>query len=148
MRRKRWAVVPIMLLFLSVLGACSQAGAYERHPAMGSGMMQGMMGPGTTERATGTVPGDSQRLPPVSSLAVAIRDFAFAPAAITVASGATVTWTNEDSVPHTVTSTAGDELDSPLLSKGEGYSHTFSIPGTYTYTCTPHPWMTGIVTVV
>ncbi len=109
---------------------------------MMQGMMRGMMG--------GAVPnalGDSQSLPSVNSSAVAIRDFAFAPAHIKVAPGVTVKWTNEDSVPHTVASTAGDDLNSPLLRRGDGFSHTFPTPGTYAYHCAPHPWMTGVVTV-
>lgn len=78
---------------------------------------------------------------------VTIANFAFSPATITVKTGSTVIWTNEASVAHTVTSDSGNELDSPLLSQGKSYSHTFSQAGTFSYHCTPHPNMKGTVIV-
>ncbi|MFH1181629.1 MAG: cupredoxin domain-containing protein [Candidatus Woesearchaeota archaeon] len=74
-----------------------------------------------------------------------IMNNAFAPSAITVRQGATVTWTNEDSVAHTVVS---DSFESPSLAKGQTFSHTFDTAGTFTYHCSIHPNMTGTVTVV
>jgi amicyanin len=79
--------------------------------------------------------------------AVAIADFAFAPTTLTIAVGDTVTWTNEDAVEHTATSTAG-AFDSGLLAQGESFSFTFTTAGTYDYLCTPHPTMTGRIVVV
>lgn len=78
---------------------------------------------------------------------VAIADFAFAPATLTITAGDTVTWTNEDPVVHTATSTTG-AFDSGDLAEGESFSLTFTAPGTYAYLCTPHPGMTGQITVV
>lgn len=78
--------------------------------------------------------------------AVAITDFAFSPATLTITAGDTVTWTNEDQLEHTATSTAG-AFDSGLLGQGESYSFTFTTPGTYAYLCTPHPSMTGQIVV-
>jgi plastocyanin len=98
----------------------------------------GMMGRG------GSDPG---REAPAQVTQVSIEDFAFAPANIVVEVGATVTWTNEDSTRHTVTSDDGDVLDSPLFGRGETYSHTFTAPGDYYYHCDPHPQMRGLVTV-
>jgi amicyanin len=77
---------------------------------------------------------------------VAIADFAFSPPTLTIAVGDTVTWTNEDAVVHTATSTAG-AFDSGDLAQGESYSLTFTAPGTYMYLCTPHPSMTGQIVV-
>jgi amicyanin len=79
--------------------------------------------------------------------AVAIADFAFAPATLTIAAGDTVTWTNEDAMIHTATSVNG-AFDSGDLEEGESYSLTFTTPGTYDYLCTPHPTMTGRIVVV
>lgn len=79
---------------------------------------------------------------------VTIQDFAFSPANITVKTGTKVTWTNKDSMPHTVTET--DSLNGPksdTLSPGQSYSFTFTAPGTYHYHCTIHSGMTGTVTV-
>ena len=79
--------------------------------------------------------------------AVEIADFAFAPATLTITVGDTVTWTNQDAVAHTATSTTG-VFDSGDLEQGESYSVTFTAPGTYDYLCTPHPSMTGRVVVL
>jgi plastocyanin len=90
--------------------------------------------------------------------AVVIRNFAYVPQKITVNVGATVTWTNTDSVQHTVTSADGlgtnasvtPLFDSGLLGTGQTFSHTFTKPGTYFYECTIHhtlPAMHGEVIV-
>ena len=80
--------------------------------------------------------------------AVAIENFSFVPAAITVPAGTTVTWTNLDTAPHTVTSTGSSAvLDSPTLHKGDTFRYTFQKAGTYPYICTIHPFMTGSVIV-
>lgn len=78
---------------------------------------------------------------------VNIIDFAYSPANITVKVGDTVTWTNMDSVDHTVTVTNGEGPDSELFGKGETYSYTFTKAGKYEYFCKPHPNMVGSVTV-
>ena len=84
----------------------------------------------------------------VAANAVVIKNFAFAPAAITVKAGTTVTWTNQDSDAHTVTSQHDSgPLNSTALNTGQTYSYTFTKPGTYSYLCTIHPFMTATVTV-
>ena len=80
--------------------------------------------------------------------AVAIDNFAFGPAAITVAAGTKVTWTNRDDEPHTVVS--ADEprpFKSGALDTGDSFSFTFDKPGTYRYFCSIHPHMTGTIVV-
>ena len=85
---------------------------------------------------------------PVAGNAVTIKNFAFAPAALTVKVGTTVTWTNQDSDAHTVTSQGSSSpLSSAALNTGQTYSYTFTKPGTYAYFCTIHPFMTATVTV-
>lgn len=79
---------------------------------------------------------------------VQMANYAFSPASITVNEGDTITWTNQDAAPHTVTTTSGPErLDSPYLSKGQSWSYTFTAPGTYQYYCTVHPDMRAQVIV-
>lgn len=78
---------------------------------------------------------------------VTIANYAFSPATITVKVGTTVTWTNTDSVHHTVTADNGQGPQSDLFGKGESYSYTFTKAGTYTYHCEPHPYMHGTVIV-
>lgn len=76
----------------------------------------------------------------------------FIPASVTVDVGGEVTWSNDDTAAHTVTSgTAGDGpdgvFDSSLFMAGTTFSHTFAEAGTYSYFCMVHPWMIGTVTV-
>jgi YVTN family beta-propeller protein len=78
--------------------------------------------------------------------AVKIAGFAFGPASLAVAAGQTITWTNGDSVTHTITS--DDKLwDSGPVAPGASFSVTLTQPGTYTYHCSVHPFMRGTVVV-
>ncbi|WP_037570548.1 cupredoxin domain-containing protein [Phaeacidiphilus oryzae] len=80
---------------------------------------------------------------------VAIKGYAFSPASLSVHVGDTVTWTNEDTAPHTVTTTSGPkQLSSPQLQKGQSWSYTFTTAGTYSYYCAVHPDMKAKVTVL
>jgi amicyanin len=83
---------------------------------------------------------------PVAADSVAIRNFAFGPQVVTIKAGTTVHWTNNDTEAHTVTSDNG-VFHSPVLQPGASYSYTFTKPGTYSYYCTIHPFMTGKVVV-
>jgi len=87
---------------------------------------------------------------PSTTAAVDIRGLAFNPAPVTVKTGATVTWTNFDDVPNTVTSLtpSPETFNSGSISKGQTFSRTFTLAGTYPYTCTIHPFMKGTVIVV
>lgn len=78
---------------------------------------------------------------------VVIDNFAYSPKTITVKAGTSVTWTNNDSAAHTVTSDTGGQFDSGKLATGQSYSHTFTTPGTYSYHCTYHPMMVAQVVV-
>jgi len=75
---------------------------------------------------------------------VNIENYAFKPDELTIKKGETVTWINQDTVRHTAT---GDSFDSKLLEKGQSFSHTFNETGTYSYICTPHPYMKGKIIV-
>jgi len=79
---------------------------------------------------------------------VAIKGYAFSPSTLTINVGDTVTWTNEDTAPHTVTVTNGPvKFDSGNLAKGQSFSYTFTVAGTYGYYCAVHPDMVGQVVV-
>ncbi|MFJ9563732.1 cupredoxin family copper-binding protein [Streptomyces fuscichromogenes] len=85
---------------------------------------------------------------PVAANTVAIRNFAFSPATLKVRAGTKVTWTNQDTEAHTVTSTGPrGPLHSAALTTRATYSYTFTRPGTYAYLCTIHPFMTATVEV-
>jgi len=82
-----------------------------------------------------------------AELEVKIDNFTFAPQRITVKAGTTVTWTNEDDIPHTVTSTSAGAFRSKALDTDDKFSFTFTTPGTFEYFCSLHPHMTGSVVV-
>ena len=82
---------------------------------------------------------------PADATTVVIANLAFDPAAITVPTGTTVAWTNDDSVPHTVTSTDG-AFDSGIFDPGGSFAFTFNEPGAFPYVCQLHPQMQGTVT--
>ena len=75
-----------------------------------------------------------------------IQGYAFSPSSITINVGDTIVWTNYDSASHTVTSNDGT-FDSGGISTGNTFSFTFTSAGTFNYYCSPHPNMTGSVTV-
>jgi len=84
------------------------------------------------------------------TMTVSIKNFAFDPpnATATVSPGTTVTWVNNDQVPHTVTATnPAGVFDSGTLQPGQSYSFAFDKPGAYAYHCNIHPDMTATVTV-
>jgi len=77
---------------------------------------------------------------------VMIRDFMFAPVALTVKAGSVVSWTNQDNEPHTVASDAG-VFRSGALDTNESFSFKFDKPGSYHFLCSIHPYMVGTITV-
>ncbi|HEV2751916.1 MAG TPA: plastocyanin/azurin family copper-binding protein, partial [Gemmatimonadales bacterium] len=66
---------------------------------------------------------------------------------VRISAGQAVRWVNGDPVEHTVTFEGGSEAGSPVIPPNASYVHRFDKPGTYTYHCTPHPFMTGVVIV-
>ncbi|MBI2868570.1 MAG: cupredoxin family copper-binding protein [Chloroflexi bacterium] len=85
--------------------------------------------------------------PPASENSVVMSNFAFVPATITIKAGDTVTWTNNDGTVHTVTSDTPGLFNSGSLAQNATYRRTFASAGTFTYHCTPHPFMQGSVVV-
>ncbi|MBM3910223.1 MAG: PEFG-CTERM sorting domain-containing protein [Thaumarchaeota archaeon] len=79
----------------------------------------------------------------------------FIPAEVTVDVGGEVTWSNDDTAAHTVTSgdltvdpdNVGTVFDSSLFMAGKTFSHKFDAAGEYPYFCMVHPWMVGTVIV-
>jgi amicyanin len=77
---------------------------------------------------------------------VKIDNFSFVPETMTVKAGQTVTWVNNDDVPHTVVSTT-KTFSSRVLDTDDKYTQRFAVPGTYEYYCSVHPHMKGKVIV-
>jgi plastocyanin len=78
---------------------------------------------------------------------VSMEGIAFVPAEVTVPVGGTVTWTNNDSVPHDVTADSFSSGEPGGMAGGDTFEHTFEEAGNFDYVCTVHPGMEGTVTV-
>ncbi len=99
----------------------------------------------TTDKMTISIPAG------VSSPGCEQTNECFSPSSVTTSVGSTITWTNDDTAAHTVTSgkdtTSDGVFDSSLFMAGKTFSHKFEAAGEYPYYCLVHPWMTGTVTV-
>ena len=76
----------------------------------------------------------------------------YLPLNLEIPRGTSVTWTNDDSVPHNIQSLdeSGNVIDwfnSPPLNTGDKFEYTFEDDGVYNYYCSFHPWRVGSVTV-
>lgn len=77
---------------------------------------------------------------------VSIDNFTFSPAEVTVVPGTTVTWVNNDDIPHTVVEKTQAFRSKVIDTEGK-FSFTFMTVGDFTYFCSLHPHMTGKVVV-
>lgn len=84
---------------------------------------------------------------PTAVASATIQNFAFSPSVIHVLPGGTVTWTNKDSTPHTVTDNGGS-FDSGSIAADGTYKMTFATAGTYTYHCSIHSMMASATVIV
>ena len=84
---------------------------------------------------------------PVMAASVSIVNFAFSPNVVHLKIGGTVTWTNKDASPHTVTDLGGS-FDSGSLATDQTFKRAFTTAGTYTYHCTIHSTMASATIVV
>jgi plastocyanin len=155
------AVLALMLLSLSV--ASSIAITVPHHASAQGVVAQGggnatnatMASAGNATNATAIGAGGGNSVSIVSG-ASSLTDTAYSPNPIQVSVGTTVTWTNNDSQPHTVTSGSNAQPDNkfnsspnftPLLNPGQTFSFTFTEAGEYPYYCMLHPNMVGTVSV-
>jgi plastocyanin len=93
-----------------------------------------------------TAPASTPTTAPSSSgNSVTIMNFSFNPKSLTVKVGTKVTWTNQDSVTHTVTADQG--AFNSTVPSGNSFSFTFTKAGTYAYHCMIHPSMTATIVV-
>lgn len=129
-----------LLVFAMLAGLCSALLVAEAstHPA-----------PKAVSQGTTTLNiAEAAAVAATSADTIQIKNYAFAPASATVPVGVKVTWVNEDSVPHTVTTKSGPaSFDSGQVAPGASYSAIFETPGTYSYYCIDHPQMVATITV-
>ena len=120
-------IIPIVLLFLVLVG-----------------YFVFMKGPTQTSQQPTPQPSISQSQTEVKTTTITIKDFSFNPNILTVKQGETVTWVNEDSVPHKITSSTFSSED---LNQGDTFKFTFGTKGNFDYICGIHPSMKGKVVV-
>ncbi|MGA9864863.1 MAG: cupredoxin family copper-binding protein [Acetobacteraceae bacterium] len=77
---------------------------------------------------------------------VRIDNFTFAPTPLTIAAGTTVTWVNNDDIPHAIYCQAL-RLRSHPMDTNDSFSHRFAQAGTFDYICSLHPQMRGRIVV-
>lgn len=119
------------------------------NPAPGPGIGDagppgGGAGTGGNEPGVGAGSGDTSGA--AGRAVISAVDNRFEPSAVTVGSGATVTFVNRGAAPHTATDREG-RFSSGMIVSGDAYSVTLTAPGTYEYYCEYHDGMSGIVTV-
>ena len=113
---------------------------------MRSALVAAALGAATaTMLAAVVLPGWAQNA--AAAGAISIDNFTFTPPTLTVKAGTTVTWTNRDDIPHGIASSNNAFTRSKALDTDDGYSFTFTTPGTYQYFCYVHPHMTGKIVV-
>jgi len=119
-----WSVCAIMLIVTCLFSGCTSA-----------------QSPQTTTPATPSPAGGMN--------SIAIKNFAFSPATMTIKTGTPVTWTNQDGASHQIASDPGAPVafKSESLVNGASYQFTFTQAGTYSYYCTLHPSMKGTIIV-
>jgi len=130
-RRRGLALLGLVFCLGLTLSACSDDSGDDSS----SDATSSSGGADTTEPTDAACDGD-----------VCLSGIAFAPDALTVAAGDSVTWASVDSPDHTVTADDGS-FDSGTLSNGGTFEQTFDEAGEYSYHCEIHPSMTGTITV-
>lgn len=136
------AVSTSALTALIACGGSSKAAQPVATPTMA---MPTMVMPTTTGAATRQRTASAAPVDP-NSPQVGIDNLNFAPKSLAVPVGTTVTWTNHDDVPHTVTS-RDKKFSSQAIDTDEHFTFTFAEPGTYAYFCAIHPIMTAEIVV-
>ena len=147
--KKPWVrIIGALVLAVALLfgGAAAIQAAMGANGGYGPGYMMGNYGGMMGGYGSNTAQNPASAAP-VTGNTVTIQNFAFQPANLQVKVGTTVTWTNQDTAPHTITFRDGSLTSSALLQKGQSYSYTFTRAGTFAYYCQVHPYMTAQVVV-
>jgi plastocyanin len=136
-----------IVLLLCAAGALAAAGC-------GSSNNSSSSSSSTPAASSSSTPAASSSSTPAASsssssgeVAIKMQNIAFDPKAVTVKVGQKVTWTNDDSVDHNVTSQSGETIKSQNFGKGATFSFTPKKAGAIKYVCTLHPGMDATLTV-
>jgi plastocyanin len=136
---RRLTIPGLAIAALIALAGCS-SGSTSTPNALASAAAPSAAAPSTA------APSAAASAPAAGAAAVAIKDFTFNPATIQAKVGQNITWTNQDSTPHTVT-LDDKSVDSGNIATGATFSHAFTQAGSYPYHCEIHKQMVGTITV-
>ena len=127
-----------------VIASVVIAGAIVATYVLSGNMNMGIEGSGNSvQQTTATSIADNST---VVKIVANSGSNSFSPNPVEVKVGETVTWINDDSGRHTVTSKDG-VFNSELMGREQSFSYTFDKAGEYPYSCSPHPNMVGTVVV-
>jgi plastocyanin len=141
---------------VGLLAVTEEAAGGSTAGSNATGNQTGTPSQGTSQNQSSTGAGASvTSVSIVSGASVPTNGQYFDPETVTSSVGSMVTWTNNDNVPHTVTSGVvengvpkpDDNFDSDILVAGKTFSFVFDTAGDYDYYCLLHPFMTGNVVV-
>jgi plastocyanin len=141
--------------YASAQGVTGQGSGYATNATMtgaGNATNATMTGAGNATNATATgASGNTSTSVSIVPGSSTLTTDAFSPNPIQVSVGTTVTWTNNDAQPHTVSSgenaTPSGLFNSPIMAPQATFEHTFTEAGEFPYFCTLHPNMVGTVSV-
>lgn len=140
----KWLIILILFPTLVFAGeTCQQYGGKCREACAPDETIEKGEFLDCTEKQQCCVPKTAQNNSPV---VVLIDQFAFSPDNIKVKAGTEVIWKNKDSTGHTATSEDGS-FNSGTITDGGEFKMRFDEPGTYSYTCDMHSFMTGTIVV-
>jgi plastocyanin len=146
-RPRRWLAPALVLgcILILLLAGCGSSPSASTGPAPTATVVP----PAPTATTAPTAAPTPTTGTSGNQAAVTILSFAFHPQSITIKVGTTVTWTDNDSVAHTVTSLSGPASfnSGPLGGPGGTFHFTFTKAGTYNYHCMIHPSMMASITV-
>lgn len=132
-------LTPLVLLLLAcvVLAACGGSGGGSSNDGVAK------VDASTLPNAGGkVVPGNTGRL-----ATIVMSGNTFQAPLTVVRPGTKILFVNEDGVEHQVKSTSGEQISSPRIGKGEGWSFTPTKTGAIDYVCTIHPNMKGRIQI-
>ena len=133
---KRLHLFVTVILLAPLLSACSGHLGLSR-----------LLGGGSAGSATASPAGKATHTPPANPNSILIANGHYRPKNLTVKSGTTVTWTNDDSKPQSVTSDTPGLFDSDPLNQGATFAHTFTQSGVFPYHTTAASAFYGSITV-
>jgi plastocyanin len=139
---RRLPVLAFSLFALLALSACASSTGGTAAPAASAPAPAGSVAASAPAAGGGGCTTSSEE----GAAQVGIENFTFSPGEVTAGVGETITWTNEDSAPHTATLDDG-ACDTGNIAQGNTAGLVFDAPGTYPYHCTIHPNMTGTITI-